>query len=124
LSPNPFEGDTPRATWQHSKDTGTIWAVAIASSSDPQFVAPNAIPWLLLQVVGDQAGPTGGDRLTRTTFIQRLNTAGGVAPLSECAALTNIGKKALVPYTADYFFFDDGTDPANLDPDDVFERDD
>ena len=28
LSPNPDESDTPRATWQHSRDTGTVWAIA------------------------------------------------------------------------------------------------
>jgi hypothetical protein len=107
LSPNPFESGTPRATWQDSKDTSTVWAAAIASSSAPQFVAPGAIPWLLLQVVGDQPGPTGGDRLTRTTFIQRLNTSGGIAPSSGCAASADIGKQALVPYKADYFFYED-----------------
>ena len=25
-SPNPFENDTIRATWQHSRDTSTVWA--------------------------------------------------------------------------------------------------
>jgi hypothetical protein len=45
LSPNPDESGTPRATWQHSKDTSTLWAAAIASSSDPKFVAKGAIPW-------------------------------------------------------------------------------
>ena len=57
LSPNPSESGTPRATWQDSKDTSAVWAAAIASSSDPAFVAPGAIPWLLLDVVGDQSGP-------------------------------------------------------------------
>jgi len=80
LSPNPSESGTPRATWQHSNDTSAVWAMAIASSSDPNFVAPDAIPWLLLEVVGDQHGPTGGARLTRTAFIQRLNTSGGSRP--------------------------------------------
>ena len=105
LSPNPSESDIPRATWQHSNDTSAVWAMAIASSSDPNFVAPDAIPWLLLDVVGDQQGPTGGARLTRTAFIQRLNTSGGIAPLSGCAVATDIGKRELVPYTADYFFY-------------------
>ena len=104
LSPNPFESGTPRATWQHSKDTSTVWAVTIASSSDPDFVAPGAIPWLLLKVVGAQNGPTGGDTLSATTFIQRLNTAGGVAPSTGCTLSTDVGKMALVPYTAEYFF--------------------
>jgi hypothetical protein len=105
LSPNPFESGTPRATWQHSRDTSTVWALAIASSFDPGFVAPGAIPWLLLQVVGAQDGPDGGHKLTPATFIQRVNTSGGIAPAAGCASSTDVGKKALVPYTADYFFY-------------------
>jgi uncharacterized protein DUF3455 len=104
IDPNEILG-TPRVTWQHSRDTSTVWAVLSASSSDSAFVAPGAIPWLLLQVVGAQDGPTGGHKLTATTFIQRLNTSGGVAPSTGCALSTDVGKKALVPYTADYYFF-------------------
>jgi hypothetical protein len=107
LSPNPVEGGTARATWQHSNDGSTVWAAATpeTTSNDPNYVAPGAIPWLLLQVKGVQAGPSGGDKLTRTTFIQRLNTSGGAAPSTGCAELADIGKKALVPYTTDYFFY-------------------
>jgi Protein of unknown function (DUF3455) len=105
LSPNPDESGMARATWQHSRDTSTVWAMAIASSSDLNFVESGAIPWLLLQVVGAEPGPTGGDKLTGTTFIQRLNTSGGIAPSTGCAQSTDVGKKAFVPYTADYFFY-------------------
>jgi hypothetical protein len=105
FSPNPFEGGTLRATWQHSRDSSTVWGLVIQPSSDPAFVAPGAIPWLLVQRVGAQDGPTGGDRLTDITYIQRLNTSGGVAPLTGCASSTDVGKKAFVPYTADYFFY-------------------
>jgi hypothetical protein len=105
FSPNPDENGTIRATWQHSRDTSTVWAMTIASSTDPNFVAAGAIPWLLLEVVGTEPGPTGGDRLTRTTFIQRLNTSGGIAPSIGCAQSADIGKTAFVPYTADYFFY-------------------
>src|SRR5262249_54909948 len=55
-------------------------------STDPRFVALGVIPWLRPQVVGSQSGPTDGDRLTETTFIQRLNTAGGIAPATGCSA--------------------------------------
>lgn len=106
LSPNPDESGTPpRATWQHSRDTSTVWAVAIQSSSDPAFVEPGAIPWLLLWVVGAQDGPTDGDKLSETTFIQRLNTVGGIAPSTGCTLSTDVGKRAFVPYEADYFFY-------------------
>ncbi|MDX6709842.1 MAG: hypothetical protein QOH96_858 [Blastocatellia bacterium] len=107
-SPNPVEGGTIRVTWQHSRDTSRVWGEVLPgnSSSDPNFVAPGAIPWLLVTIVGAQDGPTGGDTLTDTTFIQRLNTSGGVAPSTGCASLADVGHQAYVPYTADYFFFE------------------
>lgn len=110
FSPNPFESGTIRATWQHSQDTSTVWALVIHSpSNDPSFVAQGAVPWLLLQKAGVQVGPTGGDTLTATSFIQRVNTSGGVAPSSGCDSPADIGRKAFVPYTADYFFYRDAT---------------
>jgi len=105
FSPNPFEAGAFRPTWQHSRDTSTVWARPDTSSSDPAFVAPGAIPWVLLDVVGAGAGPNGGDALAATTQIQRLNTFGGAAPSTGCSGPTDVGKKALVPYTADYFFY-------------------
>ena len=105
LSPNPDEGGTPRAAWQHSRDTSAVWALATVIYSEPDFVAPGAIPWLLLRVVGADEGPNHGDKLTETTFIQRLSTAGGVAPSTGCRSPADVGKKALVPYTTDYFFY-------------------
>jgi hypothetical protein len=108
LSPIPPEvADTIRATWQ-DQDTSTVWAKVLASatfSTDPDFVAPDAIAWLLLPVVGAQDGPTGGHTLTATTFVQRLNTAGGLAPSTGCSSSTDVGTQAFVPYTADYFFY-------------------
>ena len=125
FSPNPFEHNTNpavvapgmiRVTWQHS-DTSTVWAKvnvnpdgSNGSSSDPAFVAPGAVAWLLLKVVGAQDGPTGGDTLTATKFIQRLNTSGGVAPSTGCTSSANVGNQAFVPYTADYFFYEDAHD--------------
>ena len=107
LSPNPDEPGLSRAAWQDSRDTSTVWAMATpdTTSNDPRFVAPGAIPWLRLQVVGDLEGPTGGDALTVTKYIQRVNTRGGIIPPTGCAVATDVGKKVLVPYTADYFFF-------------------
>lgn len=107
FSPNPAENGTIRAAWQHSRDTSTVWGKVADgnSSSDPAYVAPGAIPWLLVTIVGAQNGPTGGDKLTGTTYIQRVNTAGGVAPATGCASSTDIGNKAFVPYTTDYYFY-------------------
>jgi hypothetical protein len=105
LSPNPTEGGVARATWQHSRDTSAVWAQSIASSEDPAYVMSGAIPWLLLQVMGVQAGPTGGDRMSDTTFIQRINTVAGKAPKAGCTTAAEVGSKALVPYEADYVFY-------------------
>jgi len=117
VNPNPADNGAIRAAWQHSRDTSTVWAkLALdGSSTDPNFVRPGAIAWLLLDVVGTQEGPSGGDTLTVTTQIQRLNTSGGVAPATGCAQSTDVGKKAFVPYTADYFFYliPDGDDDGN-----------
>ena len=96
-----------RVTWQH-RDTSTIWAKLHQSGPDGSgavTVDPKAVAWLLLDRVGAQNGPTGGDTLTKTTFIQRLNTTGGLAPKTGCNSLTDVGNQAFVPYTADYFFY-------------------
>ena len=109
INENPKEGVTvPRsgnATWQSSLDSSRVWMVkknGIDAGSDLAS-CPNSgsIQCLLLQSVGNKKGPTGGNLLAKTTFIQRLNTAGGAVPTSTCTA----GQSELVPYTADYFFF-------------------
>jgi hypothetical protein len=102
LSPNPEQGWALRATWQHSRDTSAIWAGLAIPSSDPNYVAPGAIPWLRLTVVGRQPGPDGGDRLTQATYIHRVNTIGGIAPTTPC---NELDRRALVPYEADYIFY-------------------
>ncbi|HSP98706.1 MAG TPA: DUF3455 domain-containing protein [Candidatus Dormibacteraeota bacterium] len=108
FSPNPDEDGTIRATWQDSRDTSIVWggkAISATHDTDPDFVAEDAIAWLTLPAAGVQEGPTGGDTLTKTTFIQRLNTSGGLAPSDGCSQLSNVGAKAFRPYTADYFFY-------------------
>jgi uncharacterized protein DUF3455 len=106
-NPRPEEQGMARATWQDSQDTSTVWAKMIASSDAPAVVQPGAIPWLLLKVVGADRGPTGGDRLTETTYIQRVHTSGGLAPTTGCVQSSDVGTRALVPYTADYIFYKD-----------------
>jgi hypothetical protein len=107
LSANPDENGTPRPTWQHSGDTSAVWAAPMPgrSSTDAAYVAAGAIPWLLLERVGKELGPTYGQKMTHTTYIHRVNTAGGMAPAEGCSGAGDVGKKALVPYTADYVFY-------------------
>ena len=117
LSPNtnPNE-DAPKplpfgnATWQSSLDTSKVWAAVLNANSIPagsDKSCPNigSIPCLLLQAIGSEAGPTGGTTLSKTTFIQRLNTNGGSAPSAGCSTSADVGNQSLVPYTSDYFFY-------------------
>ena len=113
-SPNPDEPNTDpkvvapqgliRATWQF-KDTSRVWA-RVHQPDGAVTVDKDAIAWLLLDAVGHLKGPTGGDKLFKTTFVQRLNTTGGLAPKTGCNSLADVGNKAFVPYTADYFFYE------------------
>src|SRR5262249_26576440 len=53
-SRNPWQSDAIQATWQHSQDTSAVWAVRVSGSTDSAYVAPGAIEWLKLQVMGAQ----------------------------------------------------------------------
>ena len=110
INENPKPGIVPplsgNATWQSSFDSSRVWAVKVGkgidAGSDPASCPNNgSIQCLLLQSVGNKKGPTGGNLLFKTTFIQRLNTAGGAVPTSACT----VGQTQLQPYTADYYFF-------------------
>ena len=104
LSSNPVDG-AARPTWHHSADSSKVWAAPKASSSDPAFVAPGSIPWLLLEVVGEEPGPSGPGMFSGTTHIQRVLTSAGTAPIEGCKTAKDIGKKALVPYSTFYVFY-------------------
>ena len=107
-APDPLPFGSP--TWQSSYDSSVVWAKALKSipaGTDPSCSHTGAIPCLLLQSIGSQQGPTGGGLMTKTTYIQRLNTTGGVAPSEGCSVASDVGKQKLVPYTADYYFFRD-----------------
>lgn len=92
-------------TWQ-ANDSSRVQGSLAASSSDSAFVAPGAIPWLLLKASSTEAGKGGGVRFAHVTFVQRIDTAGGVAPASGCQSASDVGAKALVPYSATYVFFE------------------
>ncbi len=103
-SPLPFGS----ATWQSSFDSSKVWGQTlqtIAAGSDPSCPNAGAIACLLLQAIGSQQGPAGGRIMTKTTYVQRLNTNGGFAPASGCSVTSDVGKQTLVPYSADYYFF-------------------
>ena len=87
-------------TWR-ANDGSTVVGARVGSAPAPGGAA---IPWLLLKAVSTTAGPSGGTTLTQTTYIQRINTTGGLAPTTGCDA-THAGAFAPVRYTADYYFY-------------------
>jgi hypothetical protein len=90
-------------TWE-AKDGSKV----VGERVEGVTVSPDAIPWLLLRAKSTTRGPDGGDRLTATTYIQRVNTTGGLAPGKGCSA-SNVGEARNVAYTSDYYFYKSGS---------------
>ena len=108
FSPNPGEGGTIRATWQSTRNSSVFWGKLEKTATfdtDPDFVAQDAIAWLLLSRAGVLEGSGNGDNLAAATFVQRVNTVGGLAPSIGCNSPDDIKKTAIVPYEADYVFY-------------------
>jgi len=82
-----------RPTWE-SNNSGKV----VASRLEGCTPDPTAIPWLLLQKVSTE-GPGIFDRVT---YIQRVNTSGGLAP-SDPGHF--VGEQVEVPYAAQYYFY-------------------
>jgi len=76
-----------------SRFAATVVARAEAPTEDD-------IPWLRLTTRDVAAQGSFGN----VTSVQRVRTAGGVAPATGCSAAT-AGASARVPYTADYLFY-------------------
>jgi hypothetical protein len=86
---------TGRPVWQ-SKDGSSVEAARTVTVP----AGAGNIPSLLLRAVDTSAGPDG-EALAGTTWVQRLNTSGGVAPPGTCTPGDRIG----VPYSSDYFLW-------------------
>ena len=80
-------------TWESNSGSFVVGAVLERATVDP-----TAIPWLKLAAV-DSDGP---GIFAGTTFIQRVNTVGGLAPSQPGQT---VGQQARVPYTAEYYFY-------------------
>jgi hypothetical protein len=87
-------GLTPGPWWQSLNDSSRIRGGNALSAPSPNA---NSIPLLRLEVL-ERAG-TGV--FSPVSFIQRLNTKGGVGPSGACQT----GNQRWVPYTADYYFY-------------------
>jgi hypothetical protein len=85
--------------WE-ARDGSIVAAARDAGAS----VDATAVDWLRLKVTSATAGPDG-DRLTATTYIQRIHTVGGVAPAAAGCDADSIAEQREIPYSADYVFF-------------------
>ena len=82
-------------TWQ-TLDGSQVKAAKV----DGVTVDPTAIPWLLLKKTSTTPG-----RLAATTYVQRLNTRGGLEPAASTCSTATVGNERKVLYTADYRFW-------------------
>jgi len=83
-------------TWE-AFDGSTVVGTVQGRQDAP---SAEAIPWLLLAATKT----TGQGRFAATSSIQRIDTAGGIAPPSPCTTAT-LGAQQRVPYTATYYFY-------------------
>jgi hypothetical protein len=81
-------------TWE-SKSGSKVVGVRVNGVT----VDSSAIPWLLLRASSSQ----GPGVFNHVTYVQRLNTVGGIAPSTPG---TSAGQVARVPYLAEYFFYE------------------
>ena len=80
-------------TWESVSGSKVVGIVDDRCTPDP-----TAIPWLSLNVVSS-AGPGIFDGVT---FIQRVNTVGGLIPSAPGSV---VGETMGVPYSAEYYFY-------------------
>ena len=82
-------------TWESNSGSKVLAARVPGTGCTPDSTA---IPWLLLKKVSTE----GHGILDAVTFIQRVNTTGGIAPTTPGGL---IGEEKEVPYTAEYYFY-------------------
>jgi hypothetical protein len=87
-------GLTPGPWWESLHDGSRIRGGNAKSAPSPNA---NSIPLLRLEVLERQ----GDGVFNRASYIQRLNTVGGVGPTGACSA----GAQRWVAYAADYYFY-------------------
>lgn len=84
-------------TWE-ALDGSTVVGARIAP---PYTADPTAIPWLLIGAVSH----AGHGKMSKVSFIHRLDTTGGLAPSTGCDA-DHIAAQVSVDYTATYYFYE------------------
>ena len=104
-----FKAPEADLTNKHGKKIGKHYAGPTWEANDGSKVIgekkaeapkPGAVPWLLLQAKTNE----GTGRFARVTYIQRVDTEGGVAPAAGCDQ-AHVKTEARVDYRASYYFY-------------------
>ena len=82
--------------WEYKEGSRVVGRVLKKVEIQPE----SSISWLLVEVVSHQ----GDGLFSNVDFINRINTHGGLAPISGCNA-NHLGGEKRVAYTADYIFY-------------------
>ena len=83
-------------TWETNDGSKVVGAVQQKADAP----RPGAVPWLLLKAKTNE----GSGTFARVTYIQRIDTEGGVAPVVGCDQ-AHVSTEARVNYTANYYFY-------------------
>ena len=82
-------------TWESKSGSKIVGRRVTGTGCTPDS---SAIAWLLLEKVST----SGSGIFSKVTFIQRVNTTGGLPPTT---AGSSVGEIKEVPYTAEYYFY-------------------
>ena len=87
---------TSPSLWESTEDLSSVSGFARAAAN----AGNDNLPWALFRAV--PVGDTG--MFAGVSSFQRVNTRGGVAPVTGCTA-DNAGAEQRVAFTADYYFY-------------------
>ncbi|MGJ0431659.1 DUF3455 domain-containing protein [Methylobacter sp.] len=82
--------------WEYKEGSRVVGRVVNKADIAPE----TSISWLLVEVIEHK----GNGLFSNVKYINRVNTHGGLPPLSGCDA-NHLGSEKRVPYTADYIFY-------------------
>src|SRR5262249_32486706 len=83
-------------TWE-ANDGSKVVGEVLQKADAPN---PTAVPWLLLKAKSNE----GAGTFAKVTYVQRVDTEGGVAPAAGCDQ-AHANAEARVDYKANYYFY-------------------
>jgi Protein of unknown function (DUF3455) len=83
-------------TWE-AKDGSNVVGEVLQKLNAPE---PGSVPWLLLRAKSNE----GSGEFRNVTYVQRVNTRGGIAPAEGCDQ-AHAHSEVRVPHQANYYFY-------------------